>query len=1009
MSGLSFSAFLPPQDVDYSNITDLAIYAVDGTNMLFSTTRFDGVMSSWTITANGPVLNDVRSFEGGLRAGGTGSLQEITLGGTQTLITGGSTDGGLVAYGLGQTGGFAGTINLTNTAGLFGGLNNTSSFDISLNRQAIYGGLAGNDGIGRLLFDGAGQLVNTRFFADTAQSYAAAISDTEGLTIGANSFLFTASGTENGVSTWQIEPNGVLTLQSSLGVDEGLWVAAPTTLASVQIDGRSYLLLGSAGSNSISVMEVGIDGSLTIRDHLLDTRDTRFGGITALEVVTQNGQVFVVAGGADDGISVLQMLPGGQLALRATIADSANMGLANISDIAVQATGDGLDIFVASSAEAGITYLRYDGRGATLQAAMAGGVLAGGNGDDMLQGMGGDDTLQGGPGADILSDGVGEDVLIGGAGADIFIMAFDGLPDVISDFTVGEDRIDLSGWPMVRDIRQLTMTITATGMRITYGDETLTIQSADGQPIDYRQLGNLDLIGGSRIPQVILPGYPGPYIPDPDLPGRFIAPPQDGSAWGFTGQTIADQFFYNPRIGRVNDATFWGRQWTDVKHLGPQNDRAYGNGGKDTLYGDKGSDRLYGGDWDDRLSGGAGDDNIEGNRGSDKIYGGTGRDKIYGGYGNDKISGNESDDILYGHAGYDKIWGGSGNDRVFGNSNNDSIWGNDGNDMLVGGTGADYISGGNGRDVIYGQQNADRAYGGNNTDKLYGGDGNDRLSGGWDDDMIDGGRHDDKIWGGGGNDKLLGQSGNDTIKGGAGNDGIWGGSGNDVLIGETGDDIIKGGKGNDRIYGGDGRDIILGEAANDTLYGRDGMDTIWGNDGNDTIRGEKDNDVIYGGNGTDIIMGGKGHDQLSGNQMADNINGEDGHDTLWGGDGDDVLNGASGNDTLFGGTGNDRLYGSLDTDQLDGGAGDDLLWGGLGRDQFIFSEGRDSVQDFEQAYDRISLDSDLWDGALQPGDVLFLYGSIIGDTAIIDFQNGNVLTINGVTDYAALGDLIDLF
>ena len=276
MSGLSFSAFLPPQDIDYSNITDLAIYTVDGTNMLFSTTRFDGVMSSWTITANGPVLNDVRSFEGGLRAGGTGSLQEITLGGTQTLITGGSTDGGLVAYGLGQTGGFAGTNNLTNTAGLFGGLNNTSSFDISLNRQAIYGGLAGNDGIGRLLFDGAGQLVNTRFFADTAQSYAAAVSDTAGLTIGANSFLFTASSTENGVSTWQIEPNGVLTLQSSLGVDEGLWVAAPTTLASVQIDGRSYLLLGSAGSNSISVMEVGIDGSLTIRDHLLDTRDTRY-------------------------------------------------------------------------------------------------------------------------------------------------------------------------------------------------------------------------------------------------------------------------------------------------------------------------------------------------------------------------------------------------------------------------------------------------------------------------------------------------------------------------------------------------------------------------------------------------------------------------------------------------------------------------------------------------------------------------------------------------------------
>ncbi len=959
--------------------------------MLFSTTRFDGVMSSWTITANGPVLNDVRSFEGGLRAGGTGSLQEITLGGTQTLITGGSTDGGLVAYGLGQTGGFAGTNNLTNTAGLFGGLNNTSSFDISLNRQAIYGGLAGNDGIGRLLFDGAGQLVNTRFFADTAQSYAAAVSDTAGLTIGENSFLFTASSTENGVSTWQIEPNGVLTLQSSLGVDEGLWVAAPTTLASVQIDGRSYLLLGSAGSNSISVMEVGIDGSLTIRDHLLDTRDTRFGGITALEVVTQNGQVFVVAGGADDGISVLQMLPGGQLALRATIADSVNMGLANISDIAVQATGDGLDIFVASSAEAGITYLRYDGRGATLQAAMAGGVLAGGNGDDMLQGMGGDDTLQGGPGADILSDGVGEDVLIGGAGADIFIMAFDGLPDVISDFTVGEDRIDLSGWPMVRDIRQLTMTITATGMRITYGDETLTIQSADGQPIDYRQLGNLDLIGGSRIPQVILPGYPGPYIPDPDLPGRFIAPPQDGSAWGFTGQTIADQFFYNPRIGRVNDATFWGRQWTDLKYLGTGNDRAYGRDGSDRLFGGKGSDRLYGGYGNDMLFGGDGDDRIEGNADHDRIYGGSGRDRLYGGYGNDYIFGSYSDDIIYGGAGYDRILGGTGNDRLYGGIHSDRIWGSDGNDYIVGGIGADRLSGGNGNDIIFGYYQADRLYGGNGMDRLYGGGGNDYIYGGNGYDYIDGGLHDDQIWGGNWADKILGNSGNDILRGGAGADGIWGGTGNDTIVGGTGDDYISGGSGRDKIYGGPGRDKIFGMDDDDIIYGRDGADTIWGNSGNDRIYGEEDNDIISGGTGDDYISGSLGHD------------------TLNGGSGADVMNGGDGNDQLFGEDGNDQLYGSLDTDQLDGGAGDDQLWGGPGRDQFIFSEGRDSVQDFEQSYDRISLNSDLWDGALQPGDVLFLYGSITGDTAIIDFQNGNVLTINGVTDYAALGDLIDLF
>lgn len=268
---------------------------------------------------------------------------------------------------------------------------------------------------------------------------------------------------------------------------------------------------------------------------------------------------------------------------------------------------------------------------------------------------------------------------------------------------------------------------------------------------------------------------------------------------------------------------------------------------------------------------------------------------------------------------------------------------------------------------------------------------NEYIYGGNGYDYIDGGLHDDQIWGGNWADKILGNSGNDILRGGAGADGIWGGTGNDTIVGGTGDDYISGGSGRDKIYGGPGRDKIFGMDDDDIIYGRDGADTIWGNSGNDRIYGEEDNDIISGGTGDDYISGSLGHD------------------TLNGGSGADVMNGGDGNDQLFGEDGNDQLYGSLDTDQLDGGAGDDQLWGGPGRDQFIFSEGRDSVQDFEQSYDRISLNSDLWDGALQPGDVLFLYGSITGDTAIIDFQNGNVLTINGVTDYAALGDLIDLF
>ncbi|SFQ35267.1 M10 family metallopeptidase C-terminal domain-containing protein, partial [Pseudomonas borbori] len=78
-------------------------------------------------------------------------------------------------------------------------------------------------------------------------------------------------------------------------------------------------------------------------------------------------------------------------------------------------------------------------------------VLSGGNGNDTLNGSLGNDTLSGGAGNDRLIGGVGRDVLIGGSGNDIFDFdAFSemGLTsttwDVITDFTRGQDRIDLS-------------------------------------------------------------------------------------------------------------------------------------------------------------------------------------------------------------------------------------------------------------------------------------------------------------------------------------------------------------------------------------------------------------------------------------------------------------------------------------------------------------------------------------------------------------------------------------
>jgi Ca2+-binding RTX toxin-like protein len=78
-------------------------------------------------------------------------------------------------------------------------------------------------------------------------------------------------------------------------------------------------------------------------------------------------------------------------------------------------------------------------------------VLHGGAAADVLNGGGGRDHLFGDAGADRLRGGLGNDVLTGGSGADVFIFASiaetgtTGGHDVITDFTVGSDRINLTG------------------------------------------------------------------------------------------------------------------------------------------------------------------------------------------------------------------------------------------------------------------------------------------------------------------------------------------------------------------------------------------------------------------------------------------------------------------------------------------------------------------------------------------------------------------------------------
>ena len=114
------------------------------------------------------------------------------------------------------------------------------------------------------------------------------------------------------------------------------------------------------------------------------------------------------------------------------LRDSVSEGSANvrISGIEVIEAGDGNDIVDLTSDIESYGNVTIDG----------------GAGNDTLWSNAGDDLLLGGAGNDHLYGSAGDDTLTGGTGWDTFEIGKTDGHDIITDFTPGEDIIDLSEW-----------------------------------------------------------------------------------------------------------------------------------------------------------------------------------------------------------------------------------------------------------------------------------------------------------------------------------------------------------------------------------------------------------------------------------------------------------------------------------------------------------------------------------------------------------------------------------
>ena len=860
-------------------------------------------------------------------------------------------------------------------------------------------------------------------------------------------FLICADAENNEVRSYLILGDGRLAQLDVEGAQDGIGIATPAAIEFVQFSGKNYVVLASSGSSSLTVFEITDCGNLIATEHVIDDLNTRFASVQDLAVTIVSDRAFVVVGGGDDGVSLFELLPTGKLIHVSSFADTLDTSLQNVVEVALSQSGSDLTIYAASEQEAGITLLSYDISAIATPdfAADTGGTLTGDSLDNLLVGGIGNDHLLGQAGADILIDGAGQDTLTGGAGSDVFVFEADGTLDVVEDFDLTEDRLDLSSFAGLSSAAQLTITATATGAEISYLNESITIFTADGSPLDASQITTALVLGQQSY----------------DLPSDAEA-----NAW-LHGTPLGDAL-----SGTTAGDYLCGLDGNDDLIGGNGNDYIFGGHGDDSLWGQAHDDTLIGGDGRDFLYSGPGDDHLLGGQGDDTLQGGTGPDVMDGGEGSDKIIadaldlvndsgfvgtdmaflsnaegdsydltgwsgveiviGTASGDIIdasaltfdiqiKSEAGNDEVRSGSGNDYLYGGTGNDTLFGGSGDDTLVGIDGSNSLDGEEGSDKYIvgsfdlvadtGLSGTDRVFldttGGANFD-LTGWYGFEVLVGTGGGDFVDatslseGGSYLPK----GGDDTLLLGDGADYIYGDTGNDSLHGGGGEDTIVGYLGADSLDGGEGGDKLHA-DADDVVTDTGASgvDWLFLRDEAGLVFD---------------LTGWSGSEYLVGTDGADYVDASTVPDplNLNGKSGADTIFGGDagtwfwgeaGDDVLHGNGGadtlsgggdNDGLFGGDGNDVLNGNGGNDTLNGGTGNDFLIGGSGADCFEFVEGHgsDTISGFDTDIDLIDFSEHA--GVTGMGDLTIT--QVGGNTHISTLSNPTdliILSHNTATDF----------
>lgn len=478
-------------------LSDIDLRLVNGNWILVAASETDGAITTWRYSHDSALtFQDHQTYSTGSGTHVVSDLSFAEIGTATALIPATRYEDSAQLYEVRTSGDLS---DPTSPTGGISGFGQSASIQIGGN-TFVYAGLSNTSGLNAYQISASLQMTELQSLSDTFNMHLRDISALETVTIDGAHFLFATSAFDSGLDVFAIEDDGTVTYQSSVNNGDGTGFYRPADMVTLEVHGQTYMVMASSGSSTLTAYAVDGSGELTETDQVWDSGDTRFYQATSLASFEYQNRGFVVAAGSDDGFTVLEIQRDGQFNEILTIEDSYTIALQDVSGLDVEVFGATAVVFASSWGDDGFTQVNIDLT--TLPPEFeppppsinliegTDGVddITGTAGDDLIVGKAGHDTLNGADGDDVIDGGAGEDRLRGNDGRDTFVFTADGQTDVILDFNINFDLIDLSGFSGVNYFDQLLFGYHGDDIGIITSGEVILLDNASEQNLQINQL-----------------------------------------------------------------------------------------------------------------------------------------------------------------------------------------------------------------------------------------------------------------------------------------------------------------------------------------------------------------------------------------------------------------------------------------------------------------------------------------------------------------------------------------